>query len=343
MDLILIAVISLGAIGLVSAVILYVASKKFAVYEDPRIAKVAEVLPQANCGGCGYPGCSGFAAACVKAGSLDGKLCPVGGQPTMEKVAAILGLEAAASEPKVAVVRCNGTCEHRPRITKYDGVQSCAIANATYGGETGCSFGCLGCGDCEDACNFDAIHINPETGIPEVDESKCTACGACSKACPRNIIEIRPKGKNNRRVVVSCVNKDKGAVARKACTSACIGCGKCVKVCPFDAITLENNLAYIDPTKCKSCRKCEMECPQGAIIAMNFPPRKPRPAAAPAAKPAAPAAKPAEAPVAKPAEAPAKVEVKAEPVAQPAKVEAPKAESPKTSVENKTEAPKTQE
>ena len=115
MDLILIAVISLGAIGLVAAVILYAASKKFAVYEDPRIAKVSEVLPQANCGGCGYPGCSGFAAACVKAGSLEGKLCPVGGQPTMDKVAAILGLEAAASEPKVAVVRCNGTCANRPK------------------------------------------------------------------------------------------------------------------------------------------------------------------------------------------------------------------------------------
>ena len=309
MDLILIAVISLGAIGLVSAVILYVASKKFAVYEDPRIAKVAEVLPQANCGGCGYPGCSGFAAACVKAGSLEGKLCPVGGQPTMEKVAAILGLEAAASEPKVAVVRCNGTCEHRPRLTKYDGVRSCVIANTTYGGETGCSFGCLGCGDCEDACNFDAIHINPETGIPEVDESKCTACGACSKACPRNIIEIRPKGRNNRRVVVTCVNKDKGPVARKACTSACIGCGKCVKVCPFEAITLENNLAYIDPTKCKSCRKCEMECPQGAIIAMNFPPRKPKPADAadkPAARPRPAAATPAAAAAADKPATPAK-------------------------------------
>lgn len=309
MDLILIAVISLGAIGLVSAIILFVASKKFAVYEDPRIAQVAEVLPQANCGGCGYPGCSGFAAACVKAGSLEGKLCPVGGQPTMTKVAAILGLEAAASEPKVAVVRCNGTCANRPRVTQYDGVRSCVIANSTYGGETGCTFGCLGCGDCVEACKFDAIHMNPETGLPEVDEAKCTACGACSKACPCNIIEIRPKGKNNRRVYVQCVNKDKGAVARKACTAACIGCGKCVKVCPFEAITLESNLAYIDPAKCKSCRKCEMECPQNAIIAVNFPPRKPKTEAAPAdaAKPAV--AKPAEA---KPAEVKAPVEKKAE-------------------------------
>ena len=318
MSLILVAVISLGAIGLISAVILYVASKKFAVYEDPRIAQVAEVLPQANCGGCGFPGCSGFAAACVKAGSLEGKMCPVGGQPTMEKVASILGLEAAASEPKVAVVRCNGTCANRPKLTQYDGVRSCVVANSTFGGETGCTFGCLGCGDYVSACQFDAIHMNPETGLPEVDESKCTACGACSKACPRNIIEIRPKGKNNRRVYVQCVNKDKGAVARKACAAACIGCGKCVKVCPFEAITLENNLAYIDPAKCKSCRKCEMECPQQAIVAVNFPPRKPKAEAPAAEKPA----------VEKPATAsPVKPEaVKTETVTPAA---APAAEAPK--------------
>ena len=145
MDLILIAVISLGAIGLIAAVILFVASKKFAVYEDPRIAQVAEVLPQANCGGCGFPGCAGFAGACVKAadaGSLEGLLCPGGGAACMEKIAAILGMEAVAAEPKIAVVRCNGSCENRPRIAQYDGAQSCAIAHSTCGGETACTFGC---------------------------------------------------------------------------------------------------------------------------------------------------------------------------------------------------------
>lgn len=165
MNLILIAVISLGAIALVLAAILYVASKKFAVYEDPRIAQVGEVLPQANCGGCGYPGCSGFADACVKAGSLDGKFCPVGGQPVMAQIADILGLAATEAEPMVAVVRCNGSCANRPRINQYDGAKSCAIAASLYGGETGCSYGCLGCGDCVAACQFDAIHMNPETGL----------------------------------------------------------------------------------------------------------------------------------------------------------------------------------
>lgn len=261
---------------MIAAVILYLASKKFAVYEDPRIAQVSEVLPQANCGGCGYPGCAGFADACVKAGSLDGKYCPVGGQPVMDKVAEILGLSSSAAEPMVAVVRCNGSCEHRPRTSLYDGAVSCAIEHATYGGETGCSYGCLGCGDCAAACSFDALHMNPETGLPEVDEDKCTACGACVKACPRLIIELRAKGKNGRRVYVSCVNKDKGAVTRKACDVGCIGCGKCVKTCPFEAIALENNLAYIDFNKCKLCRKCVDECPQHTIAAVNFLLKRPK-------------------------------------------------------------------
>ena len=200
----------------------------------------------------------------------------------MEKIAAILGMEAVASEPKIAVVRCNGSCENRPRTAKYDGAKSCAIAHATSGGETGCAFGCLGCGDCVAACQFGAIAMDPETGLPVVDEEKCTACGACVKACPKNVIELRNKGRRNMRVYVSCINKDKGAAARKACKAACIGCSKCAKVCPFEAITVENNVAYIDYTKCKLCKKCVAECPTGAIHAVNFPIVKPKPEAAPA-------------------------------------------------------------
>jgi len=280
MNLILIAVIVLGVIGLVSALVLFIISNKFAVHEDARIGQVAEVLPQANCGGCGFPGCSGFAAACVKAadaGSLDGRFCPVGGQPVMDQVAGILGLAAVASAPKVAVVRCNGTCENRPRNAQFDGAQSCRVQQMTGLGETACGYGCLGCGDCVKKCQFDALSMDPVTGLPVVDEEKCTACGACSKACPRGIIEIRLKGPKGRRVVVLCNNKDKGAVANKACKASCIGCGKCVKTCEkFEAITLENNLAYIDAEKCKMCRKCEEACPKGAIHAFNFPPRKPK-------------------------------------------------------------------
>ncbi len=189
----------------------------------------------------------------------------------MQKVASVLGLEVAAKEPMVAVVRCNGTCEMRPRTNEYGGYNSCRVKAALYSGDTGCAFGCLGCGDCVAACQFGAISMDPATGLPVVDEEKCTACGACVKACPKSIIELRNKGRRNMRVFVSCVNKDKGAVARKACSAACIGCGKCAKVCPFDAITVENNLAYIDFAKCKLCKKCVAECPTGAIHAVNFP------------------------------------------------------------------------
>ena len=271
MNLVLIATFSLGAIGAISAVILYFVAQKFKVYEDPRNGQVEEVLPGANCGGCGYPGCKGFADACVKAESLDELLCPVGGTPVMAKVAAILGKEVIESTPKVAVIRCNGTCNNRVKTNIYDGAKSCAIEAALYGGDTGCSFGCLGNGDCVKACAFGAIHMNPETGLPEIDDEKCTGCGACVKACPKMIIELRKKGPKSRRIFVSCMNKDKGGIARKAC----IGCGKCAKECPFDAITVENNLAYIDDNKCRLCRKCETVCPTGAIHTINFPLRKP--------------------------------------------------------------------
>lgn len=277
MSLILIALGVLGAIALVAALVLYVCSKKFAVEEDPRLGLVTEALPGANCGGCGFPGCSGLADALVKAadvGSLEGLNCPVGGSETMGKVADLLGLAVANSEPTVAVVRCNGTCELRAKVCEYGGMRTCAAMHACGAGETACGYGCLGCGDCVEACAFDAIHMNEETGLPEVDEEKCTSCGACVKACPRNIIQLRRKGPKNRRVYVQCVNKEKGAVALKGCKAACIGCGKCLKECKFDAITIENNLSYIDDKMCRLCRKCVGVCPTQAIIAVNFPPAK---------------------------------------------------------------------
>lgn len=277
MNFILIAVIVLGAIALVSAVVLYITSKRFAVYEDPRLETITEALPGANCGGCGFPGCGGMADALVKGadtGSIEGLFCPVGGQKVMENVADLLGMTVEKTDPMVAVVRCNGTCENRPRIAEYNGLRTCAAIHATGAGETACGFGCLGCGDCVSACQFEAIHMNPETGLPEVDDEKCTACGACVKACPRSIIELRKKGPKNRRIYVQCVNKDKGPAAMKACKVSCIACGKCFKACEFDAITIENNLSYIDYNKCKMCRKCVNECPTHAITALNFPVKK---------------------------------------------------------------------
>ncbi|MFO8066498.1 MAG: Fe-S cluster domain-containing protein [Bacteroidales bacterium] len=270
----LISVISLGSLGAIAAVILYFVAQKFKVIEDPRIDVVEEKLPGANCGGCGLAGCRAFAEAVVKAESLEGFNCPPGGNEVMKEIAEALGLDAQESEPMIAVVRCNGSLENSPPKVKFEGVNTCQFAHSLFSGEGGCPFGCLGCGDCVEACNFDAMYMDSKTGLPVILDDKCVACEACVKACPRNIIEMRKKGKKDRRIFVSCINTEKGGVARKNCKVACIGCGKCVKECPFEAITLENNLAYIDYDKCKLCRKCAPVCPTNAIHEINFPPRK---------------------------------------------------------------------
>jgi len=272
-EVLIYAVGSLGAIGVVAAIILYFVAQKFKVYEDPRIDEVEEALPSANCGGCGYAGCRAFAEGLVKAGAMEGFNCPVGGADVMQEVAGILGLVAEAAEPQIAVIRCNGSLANSPKKVEYDGISTCASAHVLYAGDGGCSYGCLGLADCVASCDFDAIHMNPETGLPVVDVN-CVACGACVEACPRDIIELRNVGKKERRIFVSCVNEEKGAPAKKNCTVACIGCAKCFNVCAFDAIEMKNNRAYIDYEKCKLCRKCVDVCPTDAIHEINFPVRK---------------------------------------------------------------------
>lgn len=279
-NIVIVAVSALGGLGLISAVVLYFIASKFKVFEDPKIDEVEEILPAANCGGCGMPGCRAFAEATVKSATenknIEGLACPVGGNEVMQKVGGILGLEVAASDPMIAVVRCNGTFTNHPKKIKYEGASSCAFTHALFAGEGGCQYGCLGDGDCVAACDFDAIHMNPETGLPVVND-KCTACGACVEACPRDIIELRKKGPKDRRIFVSCVNQEKGGPAKRNCSAACIGCSKCEKECKFDAITIDSSLAYIDFKKCTLCRKCVEVCPTNAIWEVNFKPRVPKP------------------------------------------------------------------
>jgi len=271
---ILYTIISLTALGIIAAVILYFVASRFKVYEDPMIDVVEAALPGSNCGGCGFAGCRNFAENLVKSESMDGLYCPVGGNSAMVSIASLLGRTAVTQDPRVAVLRCNGTCEFRPKINNYDGASSCAIISLLYSGETGCQYGCVGFGDCGEVCKFDALHMDPVTGLPVVDDDTCTACGAGVKACPKNLFELRKRWRGNKKIYVSCMNEDKGGVARKNCSVACIGCSKCFKVCAFDAIVMKNNLAYIDSDKCRLCRKCAPECPTNSIIETGFPARK---------------------------------------------------------------------
>ena len=210
MNTLIFTIVTLCATGVVAALILYFVAQKFKVEEDPRIDDVEKMLPGANCGGCGFPGCRGLATALVEQENISSLYCSVGGADCMKAIADYLGKAAPVKEPQVATVRCAGSCEKRPRTSTYGGTKSCAIASSVYVGETNCAYGCLGYGDCVAACAFDAIHINPETGLAEVDADKCTACGACVSACPKGVIELRKKWPKNRAIYVSCVSKDKG-------------------------------------------------------------------------------------------------------------------------------------
>ena len=184
----------------------------------------------------------------------------------MARIAEVIGLKATGAVTKRAVVACSGTCSLRPDVRRYDGVRRCAIEASFCEGESDCPFGCLGCGDCVEACPYDALHIDPETGLPAVDMDKCVGCGKCSAACPRGVMQLAaiPEGQSSI-VYVACKNKEKGAQAMKECQVSCIGCGKCRKVCPAEAVTLSGPLAFIDADKCVRCGACQEACPRNTI------------------------------------------------------------------------------
>lgn len=264
-----VTILVLGVIGIIAAILLYVAAKKFHVYENPMIGEVEELLPGANCGGCGFSGCHAFAVECANATSLDGIVCTSLDKAGMEKVAKIVGLAPSEAVKKVAVVKCGANCTQRKVVNNYDGVSSCAMEASLYQGESNCVYGCLGNGDCVKACPFGAMLIDEENRLAHVDFSKCTGCGKCVEACPRNLCELVAWPEDRPLVWVVCSNKDKGPVARKECEVACIGCTLCRKVCPSQAPEITSSLSYIHQDKCISCGNCIEACPQHCIISSS--------------------------------------------------------------------------
>lgn len=259
MNSIVLAVLTVGIIGLAFGLLLALASVIFKVEVDERIERIEEILPGANCGGCGYAGCSAYARAVVESGApVDA--CVVGKSSLARQVGGIMGKAVAEQSPKTARVLCGGDCEKASDKYEYYGIEDCAAANKLAGGQKACPSGCLGYGSCVRVCKFDAIHV--VNGVAVVDEERCTACGQCVKACPKHIIEIMPK---ERKVTVKCKNRKPGKEVNSYCKAGCIACGICVKNCPFEAISVNSNLAEIDYDKCRGCGICAEKCPKKVI------------------------------------------------------------------------------
>jgi len=262
MSNVLYAVLILGGLGVVFGAVLAFAARKFAVEVDERQEQILECLPGANCGGCGYAGCSGYAAAVVGEGAPVNKCAP-GGAAVAARVAAIMGVEAQDTERCVAMVRCSGFTGHAQKKFEYSGISDC-VAAMRLGGGAGpnqCAYGCIGLGTCVKACPFDAIHV--ENGVARVDHEKCTGCMTCAAACPKGLIVKVPYEAD---ITVACNSKEKGAALRKYCDIGCLGCRICEKTCQHDAIHVVDNLASIDYSKCVSCGLCAQKCPRKLIV-----------------------------------------------------------------------------
>ena len=258
---ILIAIAALGSLTLVLALMLVIANRALYVYEDPRIDTVEDMLPHANCGACGYPGCRPFAEALVAGEELPAK-CTVSTGEGQQRIANYLGVALGASEKIVARLACAGGTHVARNRARYEGMSSCRAAALVSGGGKGCFWGCLGFGDCDIACDFDAITMD-EHGLPVVDVDKCTACGDCVDICPKDLFSLEPLSNH---LWVACKNQEAGDDILQECQVACTACGRCAMDAPGDLITMAHNLPVIDHAAHTESPLPIERCPTGAIV-----------------------------------------------------------------------------
>ncbi|MBQ2110830.1 MAG: RnfABCDGE type electron transport complex subunit B [Clostridia bacterium] len=261
---IIIAGAIMGGLAIIFAIILGIADKKFAVEIDSRVPAITECLGGANCGACGYAGCSALAEAIVR-GDAAPNSCPASKGDKLKRISELLGVEAEEKAPMMAQLLCAGDCEAAAVRYEYTGAKSCRIANGLAGGPKMCTFACLGMGDCVRDCKFGAITIG-KNGLPQFDRSKCTGCGACAKQCPRGAIQLVPR---TAKVAILCRNDDMGKEAKDNCKNACIGCQRCAKTCPQGAISLVGKHCVVDQEKCVGCMECTKVCPMGCIVTLQ--------------------------------------------------------------------------
>ncbi|WP_029409059.1 RnfABCDGE type electron transport complex subunit B [Treponema pedis] len=251
------------SLSLVLGFLLGIFKKIFYVETDKTVAAVRAVLPGANCGACGFPGCDGFAAA-VAAWDAPVNGCPVGAAPVAQAVGKIMGVEASASA-KVAVLTCQGSHEVCLDKCGYVGIKTCKAAKISINGTKECDWGCIGLGDCEYSCPFDAIHVNKASGLPEVDYEKCTGCGVCVAQCPQHVLSLISADLKGALALCSCRNPKKAQIM-KNCKRGCIKCMKCEKNCPKEAIKVINGIPVVDYSLCDSCNKCVEGCPTKVLV-----------------------------------------------------------------------------
>lgn len=255
MEPVLTAILTVGAIGLLAGLILGVTAKIFYVHVDPRVGQVSDLLPGANCGGCGYAGCTDLAVAIVQ-GNAPANACKAASGESAQEIAAMLGTSVDKQERQVAQIFCQGDAACAERKFAYMGIQDCRAAQEVSGGDKACRYGCLGLGTCVRACFFGALHMAPN-GLPVVNTDLCTGCGSCVQICPRHIPKLIPV---SQKAAAFCSSHDAGRAVKNVCTVGCLGDGLCKKVCPENAVTMDNFLAVVDPVKCTGCGLCFEKC-----------------------------------------------------------------------------------